>query len=839
MINPIRNEDLVLKVTPTEDSKIQIEKYDAFLDLVFDKEYYFLRDAAYSILYFLFSGSYISISDLAKENFIDNSKLAQKYVTQKKMLANLQLPDKKTCTVDLATGTGKSYLIYAIAQIAMHADLVDQVLVLSPSVTIETGLMEKFNQFAGNNDLRNSLPAGKDITPRIINANQTIIPGDICVENIHAVYANTNASIGDSLRGKGNRTLILNDEAHHIFNKVSGTDEGKIKEWKKFLLNEDFDFNFIVNFTGTPYIGDEYFSDVIYRYPVSKAITEHVVKTPSYLIESGKEGKMKGFDEIYQNHLSNKSTYTEIKPVSIIITSDINTCYEIWEKLVKYISNVERISKQEAEAKCIWVVSSKPTGASDTLRKENLIKLKTVDDSNSPVEWIISVAMLTEGWDVKNVFQIVPHDSRAFNSKLLISQVLGRGLRVPKVYVGRDDIKVKVYNHVKFSAEIQRLFDDVLELNDRLPVLISKTDNDLNFQLHNFSYEKDEGTTQVRTSSSKFSEVINLQPQAKTSLNEVTYQDAIDRTKEKVDYINDLPWMTISDSAYSVFSMLKALELEQDKNLADSYSVEKIKSVILKNLQNPTDDFLSLDNLNRVKGAFRKLYDVGGETIVYKNKIEGIYYVETSDLPVSHTNGAAIKKGSTGKLFYKSLYENSLNESEEQIFKEMLDTDDYEIALAENMKTPMLSVVSNHSPEKKFLNLLLKSQYEIHYDSFVKSTDRGFYSVPYSFKKGTHMKYLNFNPDFFIKKVNQILVVEIKSDHEDANESRAKLRDALAHFTELNRRQSEYEYLFFMLSPVDYENFFIGLSSGSVKQYHGSLMEKLATVSPDKEKVIQ
>ena len=283
MISTIRNEDLVLKVNPTEDSKNQIEKYDAFLDLVFDDEYYFLREAAYSILYFLFSGSYLSISDLVKENFKDNSKLAQKYSTQQKMLASLQLPDKKSCTVDLATGTGKSYLIYAIAQIAMDADLVDQVLVLSPSVTIETGLMDKFNQFAGSKELRNSLPAGKNVTPRIINANQTILPGDICVENIHAVYANTNASIGDSLRGKGARTLILNDEAHHIFNKVSGSDEGKIKEWKKFLVNEEFNFSFIVNFTGTPYIDDEYFSDVIYRYPVSKAITEHIVKTPSYL----------------------------------------------------------------------------------------------------------------------------------------------------------------------------------------------------------------------------------------------------------------------------------------------------------------------------------------------------------------------------------------------------------------------------------------------------------------------------------------------------------------------------------------------------------------------------
>ena len=193
MISSISNEDLVLKITPTEASKKRVENYDAFLDLVFDDEYYFLREAAYNILNYLFSASYSSVSDLAKENYKENPNLGQKYISQQKMISSLQLPDKKSCTVDLATGTGKSYLIYAIAQIAMHADLVDQVLVLSPSVTIETGLMDKFNQFAGDRDLRNSLPDGRDIAPRIINANQTILPGDICVENIHAVYANTSA----------------------------------------------------------------------------------------------------------------------------------------------------------------------------------------------------------------------------------------------------------------------------------------------------------------------------------------------------------------------------------------------------------------------------------------------------------------------------------------------------------------------------------------------------------------------------------------------------------------------------------------------------------------------
>ena len=59
------------------------------------------------------------------------------------------------------------------------------------------------------------------------------------------------------------------------------------------------------------------------------------------------------------------------------------------------------------------------------------MKLKKVNQKGNPVEFIFSVSMLTEGWDVKRVFQIVPDEERAFNSKLLIAQVLGRGLRIP------------------------------------------------------------------------------------------------------------------------------------------------------------------------------------------------------------------------------------------------------------------------------------------------------------------------------------------------------------------------------------------------------------------------
>ena len=99
-------------------------------------------------------------------------------------------------------------------------------------------------------------------------------------------------------------------------------------------------------------------------------------------------------------------------------------------------------------------------------RKENLASLNQVDDSSSPVEWIVSVSMLTEGWDVKNVFQIVPHESRAFSSKLLIAQVLGRGLRVPPQL--SNEPLVTVNNHEAWSEEIGNLLKEVLEVENTL-----------------------------------------------------------------------------------------------------------------------------------------------------------------------------------------------------------------------------------------------------------------------------------------------------------------------------------------------------------------------------------
>jgi type III restriction enzyme len=112
-----------------------------------------------------------------------------------------------------------------------------------------------------------------------------------------------------------------------------------------------------------------------------------------------------------------------------------------------------------------------------------------VDDKDNPIEWITSVSMLSEGWDVKNVFQIVPHEERAFNSKLLIAQVLGRGLRIPEVYRGEQPV-VTVFNHDKWSGSIKHLVDEVLEIEKRIHSYPVEKKENYNFDLYQIDYEK-------------------------------------------------------------------------------------------------------------------------------------------------------------------------------------------------------------------------------------------------------------------------------------------------------------------------------------------------------------
>lgn len=314
-----------------------------------------------------------------------------------------------------------------------------------------------------------------------------MVKGDICIENVHSVYERTGSSIEDSFGfQKGRNTLVLNDENHHIYNKISGnTNQSKgLKVWKQFLLNTAYDFRYILGFTGTAYIGNDYFNDVIFRYSLRDAVDNRFTKSIDYVSEDDSTNEDQRFQKIYQNHQDNITKYSKLKPLTILITNNIQNAKRLETRLVEFLADEENESEENIRESKVMTVTS------DKIHEHNLMRLEDVDNPESTFEWIVSVSMLTEGWDVKNVFQIVPMEERAFNSKLLIAQVLGRGLRVPLEY--QTGSEVKVFNHHSWSSKIKGLVDEILEIEMRLEshTISTVLRGHFHFDLYNIDYDK-------------------------------------------------------------------------------------------------------------------------------------------------------------------------------------------------------------------------------------------------------------------------------------------------------------------------------------------------------------
>jgi len=812
-----KTQDLVLKVKQNYDpAKLNLKKWVSFLDVLCgDREYQ--KEAIRDAIIYIASGEYRSIEDLVEENFRKNDELQKRYKSVRDYQKNLPLPHKLSAVIDLATGTGKSYVIYGIAQIALGLGLVDKVLVLCPSLTIESGLKEKFEKLSGDNKIKEALPDNAVLkNPRIIDANSTIKNGDICVENIHAVYERTGSSINDSLKGNGERVLVLNDEIHHAYNSSSEKD---IRKWKAFLLNPDFNFKYILGFTGTAYINDEYFNDVICRYSIREAVNDKVVKSIDYVAKDENIDKNEKFQKIYDNHDEFVKKYRLIKPLTILITKDISKAKTLREDLIDFLEKREKISRKAVEKKVLIVTSHKD-------HKKNVLELKNVDDKDNPVEWIVSVSMLTEGWDVKNVFQIVPWEDRAFNSKLLIAQVLGRGLRIPEEYKSPQP-KVRVFNHDAWSRNIRGLVDEILEIEVRLAseILTSGERTKYNFNLYTIDYEKQEKAVKAKKDTAVFDYskgYINLVAQVEQIDRETEYEDLSGIIKPKTTTIQKEVF-SVDEIVAKIVETFKTRDFEakirfpkgdyEKENLPPE---SEIKEIIINSMRRVgiKSGVLAEDNAQRIFQAFQTLFRKRGSTIVLERKVNKPKLIRTKDLEKESIAVGAIKHGST--IFYTENFKNECNNSMVDILQDIIEDESLPRSASKEVnpycfKTPVNVVLTKQEPERKFVETLVKSPLCEKLDGWIKSRDMGFYSVEYAWRKGEHPTQGNFNPDFFLKIGNNIVVVEIKSDGDDSEENKAKYRWAKKHFEDLNeelkKNKIKQRYFLHFLSPNSYAEF--------------------------------
>lgn len=847
--NTFRNEDLILKVTPNIDPAVWDEtKYDAFLDeLCSDREYQ--KTAIRTTLRYLLGQKYRNLRELAKENYEANYEIQQKYGSWPAMERALQLPDQLSCSIDLATGTGKSYVLYGLAAILLAEGAVDKVLVLCPSNTIEAGLLEKFRNLAGSSNLRDVMPAtARIVTPHVITASESLVNGCICVENDDAILEHVRSSIRDSVIGQGERIAVLNDEFHHVV-----TESPKItRRWKEFLAAPLHGFRYVVGLSGTCYSKDDYFADVISRFSLREAMEQRFVKKVDYVAEMPVTSNA---DEKWQlihnrhNDLKKKLSSKNIRPLTIIVTKEITHCKRVAEELQNVLSELEGITAEEASKKILVVTSSQQ-------HQPNVAKLRSVDSDASPVEWITSVSMLSEGWDVKNVFQIVPHEERAFNSKLLIAQVLGRGLRIPDGWRG-DEPVVTVFNHDAWSERIKHLVNEILERERRLSSSVL-AESPYHFELYHIDYTRDDDTSEFAKKGeyNLFEHgYVDLPTQVVDEEVAIEFERAV--TGERQRYKTRITHKTysIDDIARQIFLRLQSIDEEsreapdpEDRTMySQKFPMERCKEVVAESLSKAgiTDGRITEENRQRLLQSLGTLRRKKAKRVVFRLKPNSLTTLSTRDKHSESCSSAELRRGDK-VIFYGPDAEKEIADEQLEFFKEVADEDgDYGggrevIANSHDFRTPVNLAIADANPEKRFMKKLVERDNAKTIDAWIKNTNQRFYAIEYAYRRRDHTKRGEFSPDFFIKQGDFIFVAEIKDDGQIADpehENQKKFEASTKHFDTLNewleQSGSEVRYQFNFVTPRDYNKYFQQLREGNLRGFISTLDSTFRTLTQE------
>ena len=352
----------------------------------------------------------------------------------------------------LATGVGKTRLMGAFISYLHLAHGIDNFFVLAPNLTIYNKLVTDFTPnttkyvFTGIAEFAVNSPAiitGDNYEQR--DPMTGVLFGGVRINIFNISKINSEVRGGKAPRIKrlseyigesyfeylaNLKDLVLIMDESHRYRASAGV--RAINELKPVLGLE---------LTATPFVetnkGPIPFKNVIYDYPLGKAMADGFVKEPAVVTQKNfdpsqftpgqvEEIKLQDGVRLHENTKVELETYARqtetqaVKLFMLIIARDTTHAAQLME----FIKS-DKFFEGRYKDKVIQVDSSK-TGAEED---EMIQKLLAVESSEEPTEIVIHVNMLKEGWDVTNLYTIVP--LRAANARILIEQSIGRGLRLP------------------------------------------------------------------------------------------------------------------------------------------------------------------------------------------------------------------------------------------------------------------------------------------------------------------------------------------------------------------------------------------------------------------------
>jgi len=330
--------------------------------------------------------------------------------------------------------------------------------------------------------------------------------GNIFLTNIHRVYSGSDiqaspddADTMDYFLGKRpsgatndskvdlgmivrdiDELMVLNDEAHHIHDAGMAWYKS-IEDIHNRLLQKGGALSMQVDVTATPkHTNGAIFVQTVADYPLVEAISQNVVKHPVLPDAASRaklvEHKSSNFTEKYEDYLNLgviewRKSYFENekmgkKSILFVMTDDTRNCDDVAEFLEGKYPDLKD---------AVLVIHTKNNGeiseAASGKSKDEMVLLReqanSIDSLESPYKAIVSVMVLKEGWDVRNVTTIVGLRAYTAQSNILPEQTLGRGLR--KMYSGDIEEYVSVVGTDAFMDFVESIQAEGVIL-DRKPM---------------------------------------------------------------------------------------------------------------------------------------------------------------------------------------------------------------------------------------------------------------------------------------------------------------------------------------------------------------------------------
>ncbi len=381
----------------------------------------------------------------------------------------------------LATGVGKTRLMGAFISYLYVAKGIKNYFVLAPNLTIYNKLIDDLSNLQSPKYVFRGISEFAVTPPRIITgdnyaeARQSTLFKETVKINIFNI-----SKINSEVRGGREPRIkrlseylgesyfnylselpdlvLLMDESHH-YRADSGLKA--INELKPILGLE---------LTATPIdTHNNKFKNVVFDYPLAKALQDGFVKEPAIAtrrdfnpdqyrndpkeldlikLEDGvriHEDTKVALD-IYSRDTNNRL----VRPFVLVVARDTDHAKEIREMIES-----ERFFEGRYKGK-VMEIHSNQRGEE---KEENVQRLLDLEKPENPIEIVVHVNMLKEGWDVTNLYTIIP--LRAANSQILTEQTIGRGLRLPYgVRTGVEKVdKLTIIAHDRFQSIIDAAND--------------------------------------------------------------------------------------------------------------------------------------------------------------------------------------------------------------------------------------------------------------------------------------------------------------------------------------------------------------------------------------------